>query len=564
MEEKRLIYQVIPRIFGNTNRSNIKNGTIAENGCGKFNDFTPQALQYIEQMGFNHIWYTGIIEHAHQTSYTEFGISEDFQEIVKGKAGSPYAIKDYYDVDPDLAVDVTNRMAEFEALIARTKEAGMKVIIDFVPNHLARNYSSDAKPQGITDFGESDNKTKAFDKDNNFYYFPNTDFTAPIHAEGEQHYQEYPARVTGNDCFTPSPSINDWFETVKLNYGVDYQNNHATYFDPIPDTWFKMHHILQYWATKGVDGFRCDMAEMVPVEFWNWVITKIKSEFPQIIFIAEVYNPTLYREYIHNGKFDFLYDKVGFYEVLRNVIMGHQSISDITSIWQNTSDILQNMLYFNENHDEQRLASEFFANNSEVGKPAMLLASTLSRNPYMVYFGQEVGETGMDEEGFSGRDGRTTIFDYWAVDKIERLNNHGKFDDKRLNENEIQLKEFYKKVLNLIATREVLSQGKFYDLTYANKNDESKFNYHKTFAFLRHTENEVFLIITHFGNYGYDARIHIPQHALETIGKGNQDFFRGENLLDSRGHILFPKQLLLIGGFGLEIKPYSAMIFKLI
>ncbi|MBP8850242.1 MAG: alpha-amylase family protein [Breznakibacter sp.] len=562
MEEKRVIYQVIPRLFGNTQGANVQGGSIEENGCGKFNNFTNNALKYIKSLGCTDVWFTGVIEHAQQTSYLKEGITEDYPEIVKGKAGSPYAIKDYYDVDPDLAVDVKNRMGEFEALIKRTKAEGLRVIIDFVPNHLARNYVSDAKPAGVEDFGASDNKEVKFAINNNFYYFPNQPFTAPLQPTSERRWQENPARVTGNDAFTPTPSINDWFETVKLNYGVDYQNGNTSYFNPIPDTWRKMHHILRYWAQKGVDGFRCDMAEMVPVQFWGWVINEIKTEFPSIIFIAEVYNPSLYRLYINEGKFDFLYDKEGFYNVLRNVIVGYQPAKDITGCWQQTEDILQKMLYFNENHDEQRLASDFFAGNSEVGKPAMLLSSALTRNPYMLYFGQELGERGMDEEGFSGRDGRTTIFDYWKMDKIARLNSNDTFDDSLLTKEEIDLKGFYKRVLNLFTTNEALSSGKFYDLMYANLHN-TRFDFNKTFVFLRHTENEVLLIIVHFGNYSYDARIIIPQHALDTAGLGKKEFFKGDNLLNRSHHILFPKQMLLTTGFGVEIKPYDALIFKL-
>ena len=144
-------------------------------------------------------------------------------------------------------------------------------------NHVARQYHSDVKPKGVKDFGEDDNKNVAFDPQNNFYYIPNQAFqvtdNVPIPPGVEAFpYVENPANATGNDVVAAKRSINDWFETIKLNYGVDYLNGRQKHFDPIPSTWLKMRDILLYWAQKGVDGFRCDMAEMVPFEFWGWVI----------------------------------------------------------------------------------------------------------------------------------------------------------------------------------------------------------------------------------------------------------------------------------------------------
>ena len=164
---KFIIYQVLPRLFGNYNTTNKPNGSLEENGCGKFNSFTTKALKEIKSLGVTHVWYTGIIEHATQTDYTAFGIRKDHPAIVKGRAGSAYAIKDYYDVDPDLSENVQDRMGEFERLVERTHGAGLKVIIDFVPNHVARQYGSDAKPEGVIDLGETDLTDYAFHSKNN-------------------------------------------------------------------------------------------------------------------------------------------------------------------------------------------------------------------------------------------------------------------------------------------------------------------------------------------------------------------------------------------------------------
>src|SRR5690606_12297011 len=226
--------------------------------------------------------------------------------------GSPYAIKDYYDVNPDLAVDVSNRMAEFTQLVERTHQNGLKVIIDFVPNHVARAYKSDARPSGVIDLGEQDDKSVSFNPTNNFYYLPGQSFQVPRgytplgnnpFPTKDGKFEETPAKVTGNDQFTATPGVNEWFETVKINYGIDIQNERKTYFDPIPDTWVKMKDILVFWAEKNIDGFRCDMAEMVPVEFWNYAIPQVRKINPEIIFIAEIYNPAQYKNYIDQGKF---------------------------------------------------------------------------------------------------------------------------------------------------------------------------------------------------------------------------------------------------------------------
>jgi glycosidase len=344
----------LPRLFGNKAHVNLPNGSIDINGCGKFNAITAKALKIIRDLGVTHVWYTGVIEHATQTDYTAFGIRKDHSAVVKGKAGSPYAIKDYYDVDPDLAENVPDRMQEFEALVARTHKAALKVIIDFVPNHVARQYGSDAKPEGVIDLGEHDNPNHAFDPQNNFYYIPNQFFAGQFNLLKDEKapYHEYPAKASGNDVFSALPTVNDWYETVKLNYGVDYQGGGVALFDPVPDTWHKMLDILSFWAAKGVDGFRCDMAEMVPVEFWSWVIPQIRAQHPAVIFIAEIYNPAAYRSFIDFGQFDYLYDKVGMYDTLRAIVCGHEPARHISMMWQRVSDILPKMLFFLENHDE--------------------------------------------------------------------------------------------------------------------------------------------------------------------------------------------------------------------
>ena len=527
---KFVIYQVLPRLFGNYINNNKHNGTLEENGCGKFNSFTTKALSEIKSLGVTHVWYTGIIEHATKTDYSAYGIKKDHNGVIKGKAGSAYAIKDYYDVDPDLAVNVETRMAEFENLVKRTHKAGLQVIIDFVPNHVAREYHSDVKPTGVADLGENDNPNWGFSPLNNFYYLPHQPLSPTFDVEG---YTEIPAKATGNDQFTSSPSINDWYETVKLNYGVNYVEGYQKQFDPIPDTWIKMRDILLFWASKNIDGFRCDMAEMVPVEFWNWAIQTVKEKYPRVLFIAEVYNPAEYRNYIVNGKFDYLYDKVGMYDMLRNVTSKNYPVREITNAWQSLGGLENQMLNFLENHDEQRIGSGFFSGNGMYAQPAMIVAATLTQAPVMIYCGQEFGELGMDSEGFSGMDGRTSIFDYYGVKSIQNWTNGGKFDGKKLTEEQKELRDFYKKLLNIALNEKAVSKGLMFDLEFANF-DNPKFNSHEQFAYFRKYEDDLILVVLNFHDKELDTEVIFPIEAFQYLDIEEGNRYNCINLLDEK------------------------------
>ncbi len=503
---KIILYQVFTRLYGNRNTTCKHDGTIEENGCGKLNDFTPTALKKIRDMGVSHIWYTGVIRHATQTDYSAYGIPRQHPAVVKGKAGSPYAITDYYDIDPDLAVDVNQRMAEFEALIKRSHKAGLKVIIDFVPNHVARQYHSICKPEGVQDLGQGDDPQQGFSPQNNFYYCPGQCFSPYLdlyHGEATPYHEE-PAKATGNDCFNNAPGQNDWYETVKLNYGLDYYAGRVGYFDPVPDTWRKMTDILLFWAAKGVDGFRCDMAEMVPAAFWSWATSRVKARYSKLIFIGEVYNPAEYRNYVAAG-FDYLYDKVGMYDTLKEVMCGRQSAHAITGAWQQTDDIRDHMLYFLENHDEQRIASDFFAGDARKGIPALVVSALLQQNPLMIYFGQEYGERGMDEEGFSGRDGRTTIFDYWSVDTMVRASK------KQYTLREKHLYDTYVKVMTIAQQEKAVKQGVMFDLMYVNGHLQQQF------AFIRKYAKEMLLVVANFSEMTTTVNVQLPAHAFDYL-----------------------------------------------
>ncbi|MBR2631614.1 MAG: alpha-amylase family protein [Bacteroidaceae bacterium] len=558
--EKLVIYQVFTRLFGANASRNVSNGTKKDNGCGKMADFTTAVLAEIRKLGATHVWYTGLIEHATKTDFTQYGIPKDHPAVVKGNAGSPYAIKDYYDIDPDLASKVPERMKEFERLVMRTHKAELKVLIDFVPNHVARQYHSDSKPEGVRDLGEDDDTTMSFNPHNNFYYIPGATFSPNFSLSDEEmgDYVEKPAKVTGNDCFTQWAGQNDWYETVKLNYGVDYQGSHQLAFCPsTPDTWLKMRDILLFWASKGIDGFRCDMAEMVPCDFWGWVIPQIKAKYPDLIFIAEVYNPREYRNYIYRGHFDYLYDKVGLYDTVRSVMGGNSAIS-ITGAWQSVDDIQSHMLNFLENHDEQRIASDFFAGDAEKGKPALLVSALMNTNPMMIYFGQELGEKGMDSEGFSGLDGRTTIFDYWTIDLIRRWRNANKFDGALLTEEEKSLQKYYSRVLNICNSEKAIREGGFFDIMYVNRGEGM--DEHRQYAFLRKQDKDLIVVVANFADEPARSWVKIPAHAFDCLGIPAEEKEREcKDLLTGKKE---KKVLVPDGTFYLEIPANGGRVLK--
>lgn len=488
---KFAIYQVFTRLFGNPIQEPKLDGSIQENGSGKFNHFTTEVLSKIRDLGITHIWYTGVIRHATSTVYPYIPVNDP--SLVKGKAGSPYAITDYYDVDPDLAEDAENRLHEFDQLVDRNHKSGLKLIIDFVPNHLSREYKSIKKPQNTADFGENDLTNTAFHPQNNFYYIPGQS----LHLDFPSKYTEQPAKVSGNDIFHAYPTQNDWYETIKLNYGIDVQNDHSKHFSPIPKTWLMMRDILLYWTSKKVDGFRCDMAEMVPVEFWTWVIPKIKEKNPEILFIAEIYNTELYSSYLDQGGFDYLYDKSGLYDSLRAIIEGHKSADNLTEQWQRLNGMDQKMLRFLENHDEQRIASKHFAQYPPRALPAFFIIACMHQNPFMIYFGQEFGEEAKGESGFSGQDGKTSIFDYWNVPSIQNWLCKAKLKPENLPIENYLLYSKYQEIIKFSMDTKAIREGLFYDLMWLNRENKN-FDSNSIYAFMRCKGKENYLCLVNF------------------------------------------------------------------
>jgi len=561
------IYQVFTRLFGNKNTSVIKNGSREENGSGKLNDFSDKALLAIKELGITHIWFTGIIAHACCEGYPKFKIKDGNPRIIKGRAGSPYAVTDYYDINPDLATDVPKRMQEFELLVERTHGAGMKVIIDFVANHVGREYNSTIFPD--RNFGKNDDQTLAFSADNDFYYLPDQRLELPnnsgtnIPNNTPNEYIEHPAKVTGNDRFDAFVSCDDWYETVKLNYGVDYLNSGAKAFNPIPPLWNKMVDILLFWAKKSVDGFRCDMAEMVPVEFWDYAINKVKQAFPNIIFIGEVYNPSLYESYINTGGFDYLYDKVGLYDALKDIIQGKKSTKEITKCWQSLNGKDNYMLSFLENHDEHRIASPFFAGEPFKAIPAFMVCTTINKGAIMTYFGQEVGEPANGESGYSGDDGRTTIFDYYNVPEHQKWMNDGLFDGGGLSETQNKLRKKYKEILNFSLNYKAIALGEFHDLMWANDFVGAK-SPEKLYAYLRYSFNENILFLVNFDSEnGQQSVLKIPNEILQTMGFNEEDTLVFKGVLYEERTFKSSVVEIKVRGFWFNISENSGKAFRI-
>ncbi|WP_255434103.1 alpha-amylase family protein [Carboxylicivirga sp. M1479] len=588
-EKKAVVYQVFTRLFGNTNTNNQPWGTIEQNGVGKFNDFNDKALNELKELGVTHMWYTGVPHHAVINDYTAFGISNDDPDVVKGRAGSPYAVKDYYNVNPDLALDPAKRLEEFLALVERTHKHGMKVLIDIVPNHVARHYEGKNNPEGVSDFGANDDTSVEYAINNNFYYIPKQSFKVP-NAEnnyhplgGEEHplangtFDENPAKWTGNGSRLAQPHFHDWYETVKINYGVrpdgtkdfpslpegydqmDYKAHYKFWKDKtLPDSWIKFRDIVIYWTKLGVDGFRFDMAEMVPVEFWSYLNSSIKTENPDAFLLAEVYNPSLYRDYILKGKMDYLYDKVELYDTLKHIMQGHGLTDNLPAIQEGLKDIEHNMLHFLENHDEQRIASPEFVGDAKKGMPAMVVSACISTAPTMLYFGQEVGEPGNENAGF-GTHSRTSIFDYIGVPHHQRWVNNGLFDGGQLTNSEKELRNFYKRLLNFTINSTAL-MGEYSEIHTFNRSNTEGYG-DKAFSFVRWSQSEQLIITTNFNAEDTHAyQLKIPSNIIKKWQLKDGEYNLTDQLYSTTNTLIVKD---CIGHVKISHQPLQSFIYKL-
>ena len=546
--ERPVIYQLFVRTFGNSNETRKQNGTLAENGCGKFADISDTALGEIRKMGFTHVWLTGVLEQASGTAYPNR--PADDPNILKGIAGSPYAIKDYFDVCPDYAVDPDKRIDEFKTLLARCEKGGLKVIIDFVPNHVARSYASDVRPS--LSFGEGDDRSAFFSRDNHFYYLrpgdPGEGPPLKLPTAGKPGCNglfapetEY-GRATGNNVVSWSPGDGDWYETVKLNYGHDFTTGRDTSSLPgaeaepsaVPKTWWTMDEVIAYWQQMGVDGFRVDMAHMVPMPFWNWLLKRAHDRKGEVFFMAEAYDNDpakltdghVLDELLKAG-FDAVYDDP-VYDILEGLYDSGKWANDLDALTF-TGERFHHSLRYAENHDEVRLASpqHWGGLGMKIGRPVSAVLFAMGKGPVMLYNGQEVGEPAIGSEGFGGDDGRSSIFDYGSMPEFTKWTNGGKFDGGRLSPEQKDLRKWYGDLLVELKKPAFVS-GDFYGLNHAN-NDNLAFGRvggetasgHWFYAFLRRDpqSKQAYLVVANFSGSETlkGVRIKIPDDAKKWL-----------------------------------------------
>lgn len=583
-----VVYQLLPRLFGNTVSTNRPWGTLEENGVGRFDDITDAALDGIAELGTTHVWYTGVLHHALVGDYSDYGIDADDPDVVKGRAGSPYAIKDYYSVNPDLAGDPARRLEEFDALIARTHARGLKVLIDIVPNHVARHYRSVHAPDGVPDFGASDDTTVEYARENSFYYVVGEAFQVPALPDdrrplgGEPHpladgrFDEDPARWTGNDVRAARPSVDDWYETVKLNYGVrpdggvDFDRlparlrgagweAHAAFWEgrDVPATWWRMREVAEHWMERGVDGFRFDMAEMVPVEFWSWLNSGLKARSPEVFLLAEIYNPEAYADFVELGLMDWLYDKVDLYDELKRVMQGDADTASLLPVRERLAEMEPHLLRFLENHDEQRIASPEFAGDAAIGIPAMLVTAALGPTATLLYFGQEVGEPAAEDAGF-GRASRTTIFDYWGVPAHQRWMNGGAFDGGALHEDERALRDRYVALMQA-TTRLPALDGRFAELHTHNLDRAAGYD-GRLLAWARWTDAQQVVALAGFSESERRVELSLPAELVAdwSLADGEHELV---DRIGGERHVL-----VVEGGEGvvtLDLPPLPALLLEL-
>lgn len=562
---KIVIYQMMPRLFGNVKTVNKPFGSLEENGVGKLEGISNLAIDGIKNLGVTHLLLVGIIEHATTTDYTTYGIPADDADVVRGRAGYPDAVRDFYDIDPDLAVDMKNRSLEFDRLVERIHKSDLKVILSLNPNQTARSYHSDAKPPGIEDFGFADDKTKTFAPNNNFYYLPGQVFQFPKVGNGtvtntslskDGKFEESPAKVSANDGFATTPGQNDAFDAVKLNYGVDYLNQGRHYFDTIPDTWSKMRDVLVYWAEKNVDGFHCKEAGKIPVEFWHWVIPQVKAINPGIVFVAENVLSNEYRQFVNQGRFDFLIDKSSGYDTLRLLMNNKVIASNISRTQRSFNGINHNRVHFLENRDEVRLASSFFGGDSLSVFPGMVVSTTIDKGPVMIYFGQEVGEPALGVEGYGGNDGKTTQFDYWGVPEWQKWVNGNKYDGDLLSAWQKDLRKFYTVLLSFAVGSEAVVRGEYFDLTEFNV--ESKNFSNRVMVFVRSFEADNLIVVTSFNPSAEHIKVQLSSEVVAAMklksGTGNVM----HDILGKAGKI----EIAPVNFFEMELPAFGYAIFK--
>jgi glycosidase len=552
------IYQLFLRQFSNTNETRQPNGTLAQNGCGRFADLDDRALAALQELGVTELWLHGILRQASATDYSAVGLPADDPDLLKGLAGSPYAVRDVCDVSPDYAVDPARRREEFQDLLVRIHSRGMRVVIDFVPNHVARSHHSVVRPD--LNYGAGDDRTRFFAPNNHFYYLegtgplrlPTVQDGRPVSptcqvtggCDGLFEDERDHGKVTGNNANSWSPGAGDWYETVKLNYGHDFRagRHGGRAFPtperpetPIPDTWHKQDAVLAHWQSLGVDGFRCDMAHWVPLEFWQWAVARARVRDPGVRFLGEAYDNDPNKLTDGNvltglvgAGFDAVYDHQS-YQLLQGIYDGPKWANDLDAVLGAVAPLHQSVRYA-ENHDEVRLAhpGSWGGVGAQVGRPVTALLFGVGRGPLLLYNGQEVGEPAATVEGFGGGQGRTSIFDYGSMPELAKWVNGHRYDGGRLSPGQRELRQWYAHLLAVCA-EPALSQGEFHPLNGVNGENPAygrlpgeSASGHWLYTYLRHdpASGQRFLVVVNLHPQVSlrEVRIRFSAPALAALG----------------------------------------------
>jgi glycosidase len=590
---KPVIYQLVVRYFGNTKTVNQTDGTIGTNGCGKFADISDIALQALKAFGATHIWLTGCLRQATLTGYPEVGLPPDDPDVVKGRAGSLYAVRDYFDVSPDYARNPASRLDEFEALVGRIHDAGLKVVLDLVSNHVARGYHSVVKPD--LDFGIGDDTSRFFARDNHFFYLveppgqrlslsrPSYWNPAGINFDGafapEDGSPGHPPRATGNNVTSPSPGAGDWYETVKLNYGYNFADQ-TGHYDPRPRTWDAVDQILAYWQEKGVDGFRCDFAHYVPPEAWSYLISCARQRHAGAFFVAEAYpyagsgDPVTNLQQLVDAGFDAVYHYPA-YNLLKQIYQGQAGPDDYDHEMAFPPVAREHLVHYLENHDERRVASPIVRDSGpggsgfgspEAGYQLAPLQFLSGQGPVLLLNGQETGEPGAGAEGFNLEDGRTTFFDYWAMPEFVKWVNDGRYDGGALSAAQLALRNFYAGLLGLCQDPSVNGDG-YWGLKYFNRPERFPDCPNDLYSFARfqNGSGRLLAVVANFrGGATVPGRIRIPPElATAAALTGNlkvQQLFSREGVSDTIVSRLSAGQLAS-DGFPVSIATQSACVY---
>ncbi len=597
---KPVIYQLVVRYFGNTRGANVVDGDIHENGCGKFADINDKALAELGRLGVTHVWLTGVLRQATLTDYSSIGLPADPPDIIKGRAGSFYAVRDCVDVCPDYAVQPERRMAEFEALVRRIHAAGLRALIDLVPNHVSRNHSSDAES---FDFGRHDDQTQFFTPANNFYYLvepPGRALTLPKPAhwnppgvvfsgrfEREDGRRGHTPKATGGDDYArvtlSELTENIWYETIKLNYGYDFRTRQGHY-DPLPRTWTMVDAIVAFWQRKGVDGFRCDFAHYVPAEAWAYLIGRARQRDAASLFIAESYpypgsaDPVHQQAQMIDAGFDAVYHSEA-YNALKRIYQGHGVDAYEREMAALDERSRPHYLEYLENHDERRIPSPIVANaspgdsgfgGSRAAHQLAPLQLLYSQGPVLVLNGQEVGEPGAGVAGFKGDNGRTSIFDYWRMPSFARWVNDHEYDGGQLDGDEAALRRYYADLLALCQHPSITGSG-YWGLRSSNRAGSAPGASDWLYAFARYApgSGRLLVVVANFRPNAAEAGpVRLPRELTRACGLADGATLLVRLILNEGGTrndaaVRHSVEALALAGFDANVADQSCNVYAL-